>query len=186
MTNVQFDSIEDYNDVSIKNTYRIEREEGKSHEEIMEIIWKNGRDNSRTPMQWNDGVQAGFTTGTPWLKVNPNHKEINVENALKDPDSIYHFYKKLIELRKAHETLVYGNYDIVLEDHDQIYAYTRTLKDETFVIITNLFPEEAEFTFPTTLQAEKAELCISNYPQQANEDMTTITLRPYEARVYRL
>ncbi|WP_404330057.1 alpha-glucosidase [Mesobacillus maritimus] len=185
MTNVQFDSIEDYNDVSIKNLYKIEREEGKSHEEVMEIIWKNGRDNSRTPMQWNDGVQAGFTTGSPWLKVNPNHKEINVENALKDPDSIYHFYKKLIELRKENETLVYGNYDIVLKDHDQIYAYTRTLQDETFLIITNLFPEEAEFTFPTSLKAEEAELCSSNYPLQSDEDITTITLRPYEARVYR-
>jgi alpha-glucosidase len=185
MTNVQFDSIEDYNDVSIKNTYRIEREEGKSHEEIMEIIWKNGRDNSRTPMQWNDGVQAGFTTGTPWLKVNPNHKEINVENALKDPDSIYHFYKKLIELRKENETLVYGNYDIVLEDHDQIYAYTRTLQDETFLIITNLFPDEAEFTMPANLQANKAELCINNYPVQTDGDINTMTLRPYEARVYR-
>jgi alpha-glucosidase len=185
MTNVQFDSIEDYNDVSIKNLYKIEREEGKSHEEVMEIIWKNGRDNSRTPMQWNDGVQAGFTTGTPWLKVNPNHKEINVENALKDPDSIYHFYKKLIELRKENETLVYGNYDIVLEDHDQIYAYTRTLQDETFLIITNLFPEEAEFTLPANLQANKAELCINNYPVQADEDIKTMTLRPYEARVYR-
>jgi len=186
MTNVQFDSIEDYNDVSIKNTYRIEREEGKSHEEIMEIIWKNGRDNSRTPMQWNDGVQAGFTTGTPWLKVNPNHKEINVENALKDPDSIYHFYKKLIKLRKDNETLVYGNYDIVLEDHVQIYAYTRTLKDETFLIVTNLFPEEAEFTMPAYLQLNQAELCINNYPVQTDEDIKNVTLRPYEARVYRI
>jgi alpha-glucosidase len=185
MTNVQFDSIDDYNDVAIKNLYKNERAEGKSHEEVMEIIWKNGRDNSRTPMQWDDGNQAGFTTGSPWLKVNPNHKEINVEDALKDLDSIYHYYKKLIELRKQHETLVYGNYDIVLEDHDQIYAYTRTLEDETFLIITNLFPEEAEFGFPTDLQAEKAEQCISNYPQQATGDNTTVNLRPYEARVYR-
>lgn len=186
MTNVQFDSIEDYNDVSIKNLYKIEREEGKSHEEIMKIIWKNGRDNSRTPMQWTDGLQAGFTTGTPWLKVNPNYKGINVENALNDPDSIYHFYKKLIELRKENETLVYGTYDIVLEDHDQVYAYTRTLQDETFLIFSNLFPEEAEITVPPTLQIENAILCLSNYPVQTDEEMKAITLRPYEARVYRM
>lgn len=186
MTNVQFDKIEDYNDVAIKNLYKNEREEGKSHDEVMEIIWKNGRDNSRTPMQWSDGVQAGFTTGTPWLKVNPNHKEINVEKALKDPDSIYHYYKKLIRLRKESETLVYGNYDLILENDDQIYAYTRTLGDETIVVITNLFPEAAEFVWPKSVQANKAELCISNYQVQTDQDVTTISLRPYEARVYRI
>ncbi|HZG77671.1 MAG TPA: alpha-glucosidase, partial [Paenibacillus sp.] len=103
MTNVRFASIDDYNDVAIKNLYRIERANGKSHEEIMRVIWKNGRDNSRTPMQWSDEANAGFTTGTPWLKVNPNYPEINVRAELADPNSIYHYYRKLIELRKAHD-----------------------------------------------------------------------------------
>jgi len=186
MTNVQFDSIEDYNDVAIKNLYKNEREEGKSHEEVMEIIWKNGRDNSRTPMQWNDEPQGGFTTGTPWLKVNPNYTEINVEKALKDPDSIYHYYKKLIQLRKENQTLIYGNYDLLVENDDKIYAYTRKLEDETFVILTNLFPEETTFVWPKGLQVKQVELCISNYPDQIENGKMTIDLRPYEARVYRI
>lgn len=186
MTNVQFDSIEDYNDVAIKNLYKNEREEGKSHEEVMEIIWKNGRDNSRTPMQWNDEPQGGFTTGTPWLKVNPNYTEINVEKALKDPDSIYHYYKKLIQLRKENQTLIYGNYDLLVENDDKIYAYTRKLEDETFVILTNLFPEETTFIWPKDIKIKQAELCISNYPDQIENGKMTIDLRPYEARVYRI
>ena len=181
MTNVQFDSIEDYNDVKDRNFYRTELEDGKSHEEIMEIIWKNSRDNSRTPMQWNTAENAGFTTGTPWLKVNPNYTEINVEESLQDPNSILHFYKKLIELRKENETLIYGSYHLILEDHEQIYAFTRTFEGETFVILVNLFAEEAEFTLPEKLQAKQAELFLSNYPET-----TKPTLRPYEARVYRI
>src|SRR5690625_4667190 len=106
MTNVQFDSIDDYNDVAIKNLYKEELKAGKSHEEVMKIIWKNGRDNSRTPMQWNANQYAGFTTGTPWLKVNPNFTEINVERELANPDSIYHYYKKLIDLRRNNDTLI--------------------------------------------------------------------------------
>src|SRR5699024_4387157 len=137
--NMQFESIDEYNDVKIKNLYRTEIENGKSHEEVMEIIWKNGRDNSRTPMQWSNKKNAGFTDGTPWLGINSNYAEINVEQALKDPDSIYHYYKKLIQIRKAHPVLIYGNYDLILEDHDQVYAYTRNLGDEQVVIMANLF-----------------------------------------------
>jgi alpha-glucosidase len=185
MTNVQFDSIDDYNDVAIKNLYKEGREEGKSHEEVMGIIWKNGRDNARTPMQWSKGLNAGFTTGTSWLKINPNYTAINVEDALADQDSIYHYYKKLIDLRKQSETLIYGSYDMILEDHDLIYAYTRRLGDDTFVVITNLFPKQAEFVLPQSLCGKKAELCVSNYPVGPNEAITT-TLQPYEARVYRL
>jgi len=185
MTNVKFDSIEDYNDVKDRNFYKEERAEGKSHEEIMEIIWKNSRDNSRTPMQWNDQHNAGFSTGQPWLKMNPNYQEINVEESLKNPDSIYHYYKKLIQLRKNSETLIYGSYDLILEDHDQIYAYTRILGDETYVVITNLFADEAEFVLPENLTAKQAELCLSNYPVET-DGIDQILLKPYEARVYKL
>lgn len=186
MTNVQFDSIEDYNDVAIKNLYRNEREEGKSHQEIMEIIWKNGRDNSRTPMQWNSSANAGFTTGTPWLKINPNFKDINVEQSIKDTDSIYHYYKKLIELRKENNVLVYGSYDLILEKHDQIYAYTRALGDEVFLVITNLFAEQADFRSPTSLKDKNMELCLANYEVDLDENIDNTRLQPYESRVYKL
>lgn len=193
MTNVQFPSIEDYNDVSMKNWYRIEKENGKSHEEIMPVIWKNGRDNSRTPMQWNSTPQAGFTTGTPWMKVNPNYVDINVESSLRDPNSIYYYFKSLIALRSAHTAAVYGSYDLLLAEDEQIYAYTRTLEPERLLIITNLSPSPAVFTMtPELLNRElKADLLLANYGEPAQsginlQELLQLTLRPYEARVYRL
>jgi alpha-glucosidase len=186
MTNVQFPFIEDYNDVAIKNLYRIEKENGKLHEEIMEIIWMSGRDNSRTPMQWSDELNAGFSNGKPWLKINPNFAQINVDQAIKDPKSIYHYYKKLINLRKANQVLIYGSYDLILERHEQIYAYTRTLKNEKILVMTNLFSQEADFILPMNLTFESTELLISNYEVNHDEDIQKITLRPHEARVYRL
>jgi len=186
MTNVRFHSIDDYNDVAIKNLYQNEKEAGKSHEEIMEIIWKNGRDNSRTPMQWNTEQNAGFTKGTPWLKVNTNYQAINVEQSLQDPDSIYAYYKKLIHFRKKHDVLIYGQYDLILAKHEKIYAYTRTLHDNIILIITNLFSEEAQFNLPAHLKGLTYELCLSNYDVDLKEDINEIALRPYEARVYKL
>ncbi|MDQ0254624.1 oligo-1,6-glucosidase/alpha-glucosidase [Evansella vedderi] len=186
MTNVKFNSIEDYNDVAIKNLYYNELEEGKTHEEIMEVIWKNGRDNSRTPMQWSSEENAGFTTGTPWLKINPNYKEINVEQSIKDPQSIYHYYKKLIELRKENDVLIYGSYDLILEDHEKIFAYTMTLHGEEVIVLTNLFAEEADFALPATIAKKSKHLLISNYDVQSDDEEKVITFKPYEARVYRL
>lgn len=162
MTNVQFESIDDYDDVAIKNMHRSEREEGKSHQETMEIIWKSGRDNSRTPMQWNAKENAGFTTGKPWIKINSNYPDINVEKEISDPDSIYQYYKNLIALRKKEDALIYGSYDIVLEKHEKIYAYTRTLANKRLLIITNLFEEEADFNLPAYLKAYEAALKIGN------------------------
>lgn len=186
MTNVRFESIDDYDDVHMKTWYRLEREEGKSHEELMPVIWKNGRDNSRTPVQWNDSEQAGFTTGTPWMKVNPNYKEINVEAEKSNPDSIYHYYRKLIELRKTHPVLVYGTYDLILPTHKQIYAYTRTLEDEHWLILTNLSPDEALFHLPKGIRYASAELQLANYEAPEGGSIRTLHLRPYEVRVYRL
>lgn len=185
MTNVQFHSIEDYNDVAIKNLYKFELENGKTHDEVMEIIWKRGRDNSRTPMQWNTEPNGGFTTGTPWLKVNPNYKEINVQSALENPSSIYHYYKKLIQLRKDNPTLVYGAYDVLLEEDTQIYAYTRTWENETILILTNISDQEASFTLPADVTYTTAELLISNYDAE-DTDVQSVLLKPYETSVYRL
>ncbi|MFC4023912.1 alpha-glucosidase [Oceanobacillus longus] len=181
MTNVQYPSIDDYNDIDAKNMYDNELAEGTPSEDIMEIIWKTGRDNSRTPMQWNAEKNAGFSQGDPWLKVNPNYKEINVEKDRNDSDSIYHYYKKLIQLRKENNVLIYGSYDIILEEHDQVYAYTRTLEDEKILIVTNLFAEKVEFKLPADLRENKKNLLINNY----NEYEENI-LKAYEARVYKI
>ena len=186
MTNVQFDSIEDYNDVAIKNMYANEVENGRSHDEIMEIIWKNGRDNSRTPMHWNDEKNAGFTSGEPWLKVNPNYKHINVEEAIKDENSIYHYYKNLIKLRKNFTELIYGSYELILKDDPKIYAYTRSFESEKTIVITNLFGDEAKFVIPDRFKDYTFELLMSNYKVDSDADLSDILLKPYEARVYKL
>lgn len=186
MTNVQFPTIEDYNDVSMRNWYNIEKANGKSHEEIMPVIWKNGRDNSRTPMQWDDSDNAGFTTGKPWFGVNPNYREINAQKAMEDPDSIYQYYKKLIALRKAHPVAVYGTYDLILPEHARVYAYTRTLGREKLLVICNLFAEEAEIKLLQGINYASSELLLSNEEVDLGQSISAFTLKPYEARVYLL
>ncbi|MFB9279615.1 glycoside hydrolase family 13 protein [Cohnella cellulosilytica] len=186
MTNVRFPSIDDYNDVAGKNLYRTERDNGKTHEEIMRVIWKTGRDNSRTPMQWNDLDQAGFTTGTPWLKVNPNYKEINVRKAIAEPDSIYHHYRKLIALRKNNRTAIYGAYDLILPEHNQIYAYTRTLGEDRLLVIANLSAEAAESRLPDSVADSAAAELLLISGESGDRGLRDLRLAPYEARVYSL
>jgi oligo-1,6-glucosidase len=186
MTNVAFDSLEEYNDIEIHNMYREKvTEGGEDHNTIMEAIYRKGRDNARTPMQWDDSEHAGFTTGTPWLKVNPNYKEINAEYALKDSASIYYYYKELNRLRKEHDIIVYGTYDLILDDHEQIYAYTRTLGEEKLVIMCNFTGESAAFTLPEDLHFESSSLLIGNY-EGSDQSLGDSRLKPYEARVYKL
>ncbi|MDT0161415.1 alpha-glucosidase [Bacillus sp. AG4(2022)] len=183
MTNVQFPSIDDYDDVAVKNLYKLKTEEGKSHQEIMEIIWASSRDNSRTPMQWNSTANAGFSSGSPWMKVNSNYTDINVEMQEKDEKSILSFYKKMITLKKANEVFTYGQYDLLLEDDKQIYAYRRTSEDDQVIVITNLSAKEAIFTSDFALKPEN--LLLNNYPA-AEAEGKSVTLKPYEARVYRI
>lgn len=183
MTNVQFPSIEDYDDVAIKNLYNIRREAGVPHEEIMDFIWATSRDNSRTPMQWSAEANAGFTTGNPWLGMNPNYTTINVEQQLNDPESILHFYKKIIKMKKDHEVFTYGVYDLILEDHEQIYAYTRTLDSEQAIVITNLSDQPADYEFDG-FPLESSKLLLSNQEVEQHGPVTALTLKPYETRVY--
>ncbi|WP_078550056.1 glycoside hydrolase family 13 protein [Litchfieldia alkalitelluris] len=186
MTNVKFNSIEEYNDVGMVNYYRIETAKGTPHEDVMKIIWENGRDNSRTPMQWDDSNQAGFSTGTPWLGVNPNYTEINVEKQLNDPQSILNYYKSLIRIRKENEALVYGNYDVVNEKHKKVYAYTRTSEAGQVLVICNLFNEHVKWTLPKKIKFASSELLLSNYTTEQTDLDASINLKPFEARVYRL
>ncbi|MBM7703270.1 glycoside hydrolase family 13 protein [Metabacillus iocasae] len=186
MTNVKFDSIEEYNDVGMINYYRIQREKGRSHEEIMPVIWETGRDNSRTPMQWNTEENAGFSTGTPWMGINPNYKEINVESQINNEFSILSFYKNLVRLRKEHEVLVYGTYDLILPDHEKIYAYTRTLGNEKVVVVCNMSRQEEAFELPEDIAFTSQKVLANNYPLDSVESAHAFTLKPYETRVYLL
>jgi len=185
MTNVRFEDISDYRDIETLNMFKEKNQQGVPVETIMESIYAKGRDNARTPMQWDASDNAGFTEGTPWIKVNPNYKEINVENALKDKNSVFYYYQKLIKLRKEHEIIVYGDVNLLLEDDENIFAYTRSYNDEKLLVILNFFEKEAEFKLAESMEFEGAELLISNYEVDNPGALKDMVLRPYEARVYK-
>lgn len=187
MTNVHFESIDDYDDVSAKNLYRIRSEEGLPHEDILRILWATSRDNSRTPMQWSGEANGGFTSGTPWMKVNPNYTDINVAEQQKNERSILSFYKKMIQLKKDNEVFTYGQYELLLPDHHQIFAYTRKLKKEKkkVLIITNLSKKDA-FVEDFDIKVSSENLLLQNLPVREHKELSTLVLKPYEARVYKI
>ena len=187
MTNVAFESIEDYRDIETCNLYREYVEErGYDPQAVLATIHAKSRDNARTPVQWDAGAQAGFTSGTPWIKVNPNYRTINVAQALADPDSILHYYRLLIQLRKENPIIVYGRYELILDADEQVYAYTRTLPDDRLLVILNFSADTPVFALPGHIGFSAHDLLIANYPVEPSDDIRLLTLRPYEARVYRL
>lgn len=187
MTNVAFESIEEYRDVGTINLYKEAVEEkAVDPTRAMTVVHAVSRDNARTPMQWDASEEAGFTTGTPWIKVNPNYQEINVANALSDPNSIFYYYKKLIQLRKTNPVIVYGTFDLIPNSHEEIYAFTRTLEADRLLVILNVSRQAPVFHLPEQFRFTSAELMINNYEVDSNQDIHQIPLRPFEARVYRL
>ena len=181
MTNVAFESIEDYEDIEIRNMWKERTEQGASPAELLRAVHVKGRDNARTPIQWDATQHGGFTTGTPWLKVNPNYPTINVEQALADPGSIFYYYKQLIALRHQHDVIVYGEYALILEEETDIYAYTRTYENETWYIYCSFSQEEV--TVP--LSHDTSDPVIGNYNESPAGSKEELVLRPYEAIVYR-
>lgn len=180
MTNVRFDSIADYRDIESLGLYRERTAAGVSHDAMMEGIYANGRDNARTPMQWDASANAGFSSGRPWLKVNPNHREINAAAALADPDSVFHHYRRLIRLRKERPVIVYGDYQPLFAAHPRIFAYQRRLGDERIVVINNFFGEPVELDLPQELRHRAGECLVSNY-EHRSELGDRLALRPYES-----
>lgn len=185
MTNVKYHSISEYDDVKTINTYNERIESGVSEEIALKEAWVTSRDNSRTPMQWNSSKNAGFTEGKPWIGVNENYKTINVEAEEKDENSVLNFYKKLIKLKKSNEALIYGVYDLILEEDRSIYAYTRTLNNDKFLIIANLTGENANYNYEGEKLNSK-DLLLNNYEVCEHNDLVEFTLRPYECRVYKV
>ena len=194
MTNVPFENIEDFRDLdSINAYYELTGQGVFSKEEMMRFLRYKSRDNARTPFQWNDKENAGFTSGTPWIMVNPNHKEINAEEQLGRADSVFHYFQKLIRLRKEHEIIVYGNYDLLLPDSKEIYAYTRTLGDKKLLVVCNFAAEQVDFEMPEEFL--QGEILIRNYdvPCTSKEEgnlspeakgtksSSNLKLKPYEA-----
>ncbi|EEL89552.1 alpha,alpha-phosphotrehalase [Bacillus cereus] len=186
MMNPKFESIEQYRDVESLNIYDIKLEEGLSKEEIIGILKQKSRDNSRTPMQWNEEVNSGFTTSTPWISVADSYTEINVEKALEEKESVFYHYKKLIELRKTYDVITEGEYAILDANHPKIWAYTRTVNDEVLLVINNFYGEEITYSVPVHVQLDgmKQEVVVSNY-KDSSTDIKKLNLRPYESIVYR-
>ena len=185
MTNVKYHSICEYDDVKTINTYNERIESGVSEEIALKEAWVTSRDNSRTPMQWNSSKNAGFTCGKPWIGVNENYKRINVEVEERDENSVLNFYKKLIKLKKSNEALIYGVYDLILEEDENIFAYTRTLNNEKFLIMANLTGENAKYMYGKEKLNSK-DLILNNYEVCEHKNLTEFILKPYECRVYKL
>ncbi|MBW3110874.1 alpha,alpha-phosphotrehalase [Bacillus sp. MCCB 382] len=187
MTNPKFTSIDEYRDVESINIFNILKEQGKSEAEILEILRHKSRDNSRTPVQWNSEENAGFTSGTPWIPVAKNYQEINAEQALKDENSVFYHYQKLNSLRKEYDIIVNGDYQLILEDHPDIFAYVRNGDGEKLLVVNNFYKKETEFTLPPELDVNgwTSEILLSNYEDTANV-YENVALRPYESVVFRL
>lgn len=180
MTNYPFQSPDDFRDIESVNAYREWCSEGRlSHEAFWPCITFKSRDNARTPMQWDDSTQAGFTTGTPWLAVNPNYTEINAKAETADVNSVFHYYKKLITLRKENPVVVYGRYEALMEDSEDLFVYTRELDDEKLLVVCNFCDHAVGFTIPTDFVG--APCLISNVENEY--DKAGMTLKPYEAFV---
>ena len=178
MTNTVFNSVDDFRDLESINAYRELVESGLyTDEDMFPKIAHKSRDNARTPMQWDASANAGFTTGTPWIAVNPNYKKINVADQLKREDSVFHYYQKLIRLRKENEIIVYGNYELLLPEDENIFAYVRTLDNQKLLVVCNFSKTEQKFDFSGY---ENAKVLISNYNRDVREDGI---LKPYEATV---
>ncbi|MDY0324214.1 MAG: alpha-glucosidase [Candidatus Carbobacillus sp.] len=202
MTNVAFSRIEDYRDVETLQFYDEGRRKGQRHEALMAAIYAKSRDNARTPMQWSSDAYAGFTSGTPWIKVNEDYKEINVAAALEDSDSIFHYYRALIRLRKRLPVIVYGTYTVYDLEHPSLYVYERRYDGDSLLVLLNLTDSPQSYTVPATFYGKTAALILNNTEPLATfwpyidgtcdaeglspETLTTMALSPYEARVYHI
>ncbi|MBS1668852.1 MAG: alpha-glucosidase [Bacteroidetes bacterium] len=180
MNNIKFDRIEDYKDIESINNYALAKSRGEDLHAFIEAQKISARDNGRTPFQWDSSMNAGFTTGTPWLKVNPNYKTVNVAAEEKDPNSCLHYFRRMVKLRKSNLVLVYGKYQLLDKENPNVYAYTRELNGKKLLVLLNFSSKPASVN--TGIDISKAKLLIYNYSSPS----TNATLQPYEAAVYEL
>ncbi|MCU8200971.1 alpha-glucosidase [Vibrio vulnificus] len=185
MTNVAFESLDQYKDIETLNFYKVKTESGVSHQDMMDAIHENSRDNARTPMQWSASPNGGFSQAEPWIEVNPNYPEINVEQALADSDSIFYHYQKLIELRKQHPAIVYGDFTPLFAEHDSVFAYVRSHQDEQLLVINNFSDQEVSLELPDNLQNKEVNCLIYNYDLLDTLGVT-LSLNPYQCYAFKL
>ncbi|MGB8450716.1 MAG: alpha-glucosidase [Anaerocolumna sp.] len=180
MNNANFKTLEEYRDIESINAYEeYINQRGIAPEIMMEYLGHISRDNARTPMQWDNSKHAGFTSGTPWISVNKNYEFVNAQNQIEDKNSVYHYYKKLIQLRHENEIIIYGTYELLLPENEQLYVYTRKLEAISLLVICNFTNEIVKFQIPELFPKYKIELLISNYPNDEKEK-----IRAFEAKVY--
>ena len=178
MTNIDMPDIEEYVDVDAIGKYKAALDAGEDMDEFMRVLNYSSRENGRTPMQWDDTENAGFTTGVPWKKVNDNYKEINVQRQDKDPNSILNHFRKMTQIRKEHPVLIYGDYEIVQKEHPSIYAFTRTLDENKILVLLNFSMEDA--TISALQTNDFSGILINNY-NDLRVDKGSVHLRPYQA-----
>ncbi|MFQ2624187.1 alpha,alpha-phosphotrehalase [Aeromonas caviae] len=183
MTNPGYQRIDDYQDVESRNIFAIKQAEGMSEAEILAILGAKSRDNSRTPMQWSAASNAGFTSGTPWLKPAANYSEINAEAALADQHSVFWHYRDLIRLRKSHPIFTQGDYQELLAGHPQIWAYVRRANGQTLLVVSNFYGEPVGFALPAELANGEGRLLLGNYPDSPARPQSC-KLRPYESLIW--
>ncbi len=184
MTNIRFNNIKDYRDVQILNAYQHQKNIGADINKFMKMEAFESRDNGRTPFQWKDTTNAGFTTDTPWIKVNPDYKIINEETEDKDPNSILNYFRKVVKLRKQHLVLVYGKYQLLDKNNPNVYEYTRTGDGEKLLILLNFTTHNAVANIGIDLK--NAKILLSNYKSSPAISNKIITLKPYQALIYKL
>ncbi|WP_159887940.1 glycoside hydrolase family 13 protein [Paenibacillus puerhi] len=192
MTNAPFSDIQDYRDVEIMNFYREAKAAGLSDEHILQAVHAQGRDNSRTPMQWSADLHAGFSEAEPWMRTNPNYTAIHVEGQLADPESIFHFYKKLIALRKSIPLVLTGSYELLMPEDEKHFVYVRRGTEGVLLVVCSFSPEATELRLPEELTGRESRLLLTNYSNgQADAEGDCLisipevwTLRPYETGVY--
>jgi oligo-1,6-glucosidase len=184
MTDAPFSCIEDFRDIESINHYREAVAHGGRPADVLASLLPASRDNARTPMQWDGSPNAGFTTGTPWIAVNPNHVQVNAEAAVADPDSVWHHYRRLIELRHDEPVVVHGDFTMLLPDDERVYAFTRRLGDVALLVLGNFSGDTVAADVPDASGWAAAELLVANYPAADGGEGLPL-LRPWETRVYR-
>ncbi|MGL5428043.1 MAG: alpha-amylase family glycosyl hydrolase, partial [Cetobacterium sp.] len=184
MTNTIFNSLSEFKDVKSLNEGREKLESGVPEKEVLEILSNTSRDNSRTPMQWDDSKNAGFSSGKPWLKVNGNYKKINVKNQLHEENSIYNYYKSLIKLKKESKTLTYGDFKLLLENDEHVFAYLREFENEKYLVLANLSKNEKKLDL-SEFNLKDKNIVLANY-EKINRKSEEFQIRAYESIVYKI
>jgi len=179
MTNVAFETLEEYDDVEVVNLHKEWKAAGRDTSPLLKAVQEQGRDNARTPMQWDDSPNAGFTSGTPWLKVNPNYTTINAKAALNEESSIFFFYKEMLAYRKENSTLIYGDFELLLPDSEELFIYRRWDENGDFMILLNFTSDTQAFDTKLKDSLSAYQIAKSNYSEKSE------ALLPWEARIYR-